>query len=292
MGVAVGVRPLPHRAGRDRRGHPRGLDADVRVRRRRRAASVSGRCARAWATATPPTSRRSRPRSTSSRAAASRWASAAAGTSTSGARTATASRPIPQRLAMLREGVEIMHQAWTTGTATLDGEHYQVDGAVVRPLPLQEGGIPFWIAGGGEKVTLKIAAQYAALHELRRQHRGVRPQERRSSADTATRSAATSARSRARRTSTRSSARPRPRRPTASPRSRRDCSRSSARSAPTRSSTTTCRPTASARSSRSPSVSRARAEHGLGYAIHYFPEAAYDLSGIELFEREVIGALR
>ena len=68
---------------------------------------------------------------------------------------------IPQRLGMLREGVEIMHQAWTTGTATLDGDHYQVDGAIVRPLPLQEGGIPFWIAGGGEKVTLKIAARYA-----------------------------------------------------------------------------------------------------------------------------------
>ena len=34
-----------------------------------------------------------------------------------------------------------------------------------------------------------------------------------------------------------------------------------------------------------------RAEHGLGYAIHYFPEAAYDRSGIELFEREVIGAV-
>src|SRR3954447_9375106 len=69
--------------------------------------------------------------------------------------------PIGQRLGMLREGVEIMHQAWTTGTATLDGDHYQVDGAVVRPLPLQEGGIPLWIAGGGEKVTLKIAAKYA-----------------------------------------------------------------------------------------------------------------------------------
>ena len=36
---------------------------------------------------------------------------------------------------------------------------------------------------------------------------------------------------------------------------------------------------------------RARAEHGLGYAIHYFPEAAYDTSGITLFEREVIPAL-
>jgi F420-dependent oxidoreductase-like protein len=66
-----------------------------------------------------------------------------------------------ERLAMLAEGVEIMHQAWTKGVATLEGTHYQVDGAIVRPLPLQEGGIPFWIAGGGEKKTLRLAAQYA-----------------------------------------------------------------------------------------------------------------------------------
>ena len=32
----------------------------------------------------------------------------------------------------------------------------------MQPLPLQDGGIPFWIAGGGEKVTLRIAAQYAS----------------------------------------------------------------------------------------------------------------------------------
>ncbi|EME64891.1 LLM class F420-dependent oxidoreductase [Rhodococcus ruber] len=67
----------------------------------------------------------------------------------------------PERLRRLDEGVQIFRQAWTTGTATLHGRHYQVDGAVVRPLPLQEGGIPLWIAGGGEKVTLKIAAKYA-----------------------------------------------------------------------------------------------------------------------------------
>ena len=30
---------------------------------------------------------------------------------------------------------------------------------------------------------------------------------------------------------------------------------------------------------------------GLAYAIHYFPEAAYDRSGIEMFEREVMPAL-
>ena len=67
----------------------------------------------------------------------------------------------PERLKQLDEGVQIMRQAWSQGVATLDGQQYQVDGAIVRPLPLQEGGIPLWIAGGGEKVTLKIAAKYA-----------------------------------------------------------------------------------------------------------------------------------
>jgi F420-dependent oxidoreductase-like protein len=65
------------------------------------------------------------------------------------------------RLGMLDEGVEIMHQLWTTGTATLDGKHYQVDGAICQPRPLQDGGVPLWIAGGGEKKTLRIAAKYA-----------------------------------------------------------------------------------------------------------------------------------
>ncbi|HEU0240370.1 MAG TPA: TIGR03560 family F420-dependent LLM class oxidoreductase [Micromonosporaceae bacterium] len=65
------------------------------------------------------------------------------------------------RLAMLDEGVQIMRQLWTTGTATLAGKHYQVDGAIGRPLPLQDGGIPLWIAGGGERKTLRTAAKYA-----------------------------------------------------------------------------------------------------------------------------------
>ncbi|TDX80881.1 F420-dependent oxidoreductase-like protein [Rathayibacter sp. PhB151] len=69
--------------------------------------------------------------------------------------------PIAERLGRLDEGVQIMRQAWTEGVSTLDGRYYQVDGAVNRPLPLQDGGIPLWVAGGGEKVTLRIAAQYA-----------------------------------------------------------------------------------------------------------------------------------
>ena len=65
------------------------------------------------------------------------------------------------RLARLEEGVQIMRDAWRNGKVTFEGDHYQVDGAIVEPKPLQPGGIPLWIAGGGEKVTLKIAAKYA-----------------------------------------------------------------------------------------------------------------------------------
>lgn len=65
------------------------------------------------------------------------------------------------RLARLDEGVQIMRDAWRDGTVTFDGKHYQADGAIVAPKPLQPGGIPLWIAGGGEKVTLRIAAKYA-----------------------------------------------------------------------------------------------------------------------------------
>ncbi|HVQ50455.1 MAG TPA: LLM class F420-dependent oxidoreductase, partial [Mycobacterium sp.] len=65
------------------------------------------------------------------------------------------------RLGRLDEGVQIMRDAWRDGKVSLDGKHYQVDGAIVEPKPLQDGGLPLWIAGGGEKVTLKIAAKYA-----------------------------------------------------------------------------------------------------------------------------------
>ncbi|ASL07984.1 luciferase family protein [Mycobacterium intracellulare subsp. chimaera] len=65
------------------------------------------------------------------------------------------------RLGRLDEGVQIMRDAWRDGKVSFDGKHYQVDGAIVAPKPLQDNGIPLWIAGGGEKVTLRIAARYA-----------------------------------------------------------------------------------------------------------------------------------
>ncbi len=65
------------------------------------------------------------------------------------------------RLARLDEGVQIMRDAWRDGVVSFEGKQYQVDGAIVQPKPLQPSGIPLWIAGGGEKVTLRIAAKYA-----------------------------------------------------------------------------------------------------------------------------------
>ena len=56
--------------------------------------------------------------------------------------TATASRRAGDRIAMLAEGVQIMRRAWADGAATSPGEHYQVDGAICRPQPLQAGRHP------------------------------------------------------------------------------------------------------------------------------------------------------
>ena len=198
--------------------------------------------------------------------------------------------PIAERLGRLREGVEIMHQAWTTGTATLDGRYYTADGAIVRPLPLQPGGIPLWIAGGGEKVTLKIAATYASytnfagsIEEFTHKSEVLRGH-----CDALGRDFA-------------------------------DITRSSNFNTVIADTEAEVADRVAAVVARlAPFVGAERAGHiereyrespgvgtpeqvaerlaarqaaGLGYAIHYFPEAAYDRSGIELFEREVVPAL-
>jgi F420-dependent oxidoreductase-like protein len=66
-----------------------------------------------------------------------------------------------ERIGMLREGVEIMKAMWTEDEVTYDGKYYKLKGAISQPKPLQDPHIPFWIAGGGEQLTLNVAARHA-----------------------------------------------------------------------------------------------------------------------------------
>lgn len=66
----------------------------------------------------------------------------------------------PERLRMLREAVEVVKAMWGPGDATFEGRYYQVRGAINEPKPVQQPHPPIWIGGGGEKVTLKLVAQY------------------------------------------------------------------------------------------------------------------------------------
>jgi F420-dependent oxidoreductase-like protein len=66
-----------------------------------------------------------------------------------------------RRLAQLAEAVQIIRSMWTEDETTFEGEYYQVRGAVNQPKGVQRPHIPLMIAGGGEKVTLRLAARYA-----------------------------------------------------------------------------------------------------------------------------------
>lgn len=66
------------------------------------------------------------------------------------------------RLGMLGEGVEIMKGMWTEDVFDYDGDFYELSGAICQPKPVQEPHVPVWIAGGGEQITLRIAAQHAS----------------------------------------------------------------------------------------------------------------------------------
>ena len=195
------------------------------------------------------------------------------------------------RLARLDEGVQIMRDAWRDGRVSFSGKQYHVDGAIVAPKPLQESGIPLWIAGGGEKVTLKIAAKYAQYTNFTSDPEGFAHKsqiladhcrEVGTDYDAIVRSANVNAilgtsaddvTQRVQRV--------------------RDRLAGHCGDAAADAMMTTATAPGSATGTPEQVVESLTALRDLGceYVICYFPEAAYDRSGIELFEREVIPAL-
>ncbi len=65
------------------------------------------------------------------------------------------------RVSRLKEAVEIMKKMWTEEKASYQGRYYRINGAVCEPKPLQKPHPPITIGGGGEKLTLKVTAQFA-----------------------------------------------------------------------------------------------------------------------------------
>ena len=66
------------------------------------------------------------------------------------------------RISRMAESLAVMKSLWSTGAATLAGEHYTITGAIGAPLPFSRPHPPIIIGGGGRRV-LGIAAREADI---------------------------------------------------------------------------------------------------------------------------------
>jgi F420-dependent oxidoreductase-like protein len=71
--------------------------------------------------------------------------------------------PAGERLDRLEEALQICRAMFTVKAPTFDGRYYRIDGATNIPRPLQAGGPPVLVGGGGERRTLRLVAQYADM---------------------------------------------------------------------------------------------------------------------------------
>ena len=139
---------------------PRGDHVARRARAVDHATSRADRSCTRPATAIRRCSRTRWRRSTRSPTAASCSGSAAAGCRTSTTCTACTTAAPGERLRMLDEYIQCVRGLLTQDRTSFAGEFFTLTDAQCEPKPVQAR-LPIWIGGGGEKVTLRIAAQYA-----------------------------------------------------------------------------------------------------------------------------------
>ena len=69
----------------------------------------------------------------------------------------------PVRLKRLEEALKVILALWTERPASFAGQFYRLDHVMENPAPVQSPHPPIMVGGSGEKVTLRLVAQYAQL---------------------------------------------------------------------------------------------------------------------------------
>jgi F420-dependent oxidoreductase-like protein len=69
--------------------------------------------------------------------------------------------PLGARFEMLEETLQIAQQMWSADNGPYRGRHFQLAETLCVPQPLSRPHPPILVAGGGEKKTLRLVAQYA-----------------------------------------------------------------------------------------------------------------------------------
>jgi F420-dependent oxidoreductase-like protein len=67
----------------------------------------------------------------------------------------------PERLAILKDQLEVITAMTTHERATYSGKHHSVADAINIPAPVQKPRIPIMVGGNGPNVTWRLAARYA-----------------------------------------------------------------------------------------------------------------------------------